>query len=128
MRERPPVAARLGRPHRVRAGERTLPAARPGHPGARVDQEERNFAHLWADRAARAIVLDVPDAVRRDLLRFLPAGDPARLTASGPPPAAGRGDGESPPPSDGAPPPPDGVRPPPSAAPPPAVDLPRCGA
>ncbi len=92
---------------------------------ARVDQEERNFARLWADRAARAIVLDVPDAVRRDLLRFLPAGDPARLTAAGPPPPAGRGDGESPPPPDGAPPPPDGVRPAPAAAPPPAVDLRR---
>ena len=84
---------------------------------ARVDQEERNFARLWADRAARAIVLDVPDAVRRDLLRFLPAGDPARLTAAGPPPS-GRGDGESAPP-------PDGVRPAPAAAPPPSVDLRR---
>ncbi len=92
---------------------------------ARVDQEERNFARLWADRAARAIVLDVPDAVRRDLLRFLPAGDPARLTAAGPPPAAGRGDGKSAPPPDSAPPPPDGVRPAPAAAPPPAVDLRR---
>ena len=76
---------------------------------ARVEQEERNFARLWADRAERAIVLDVPDAVRRDLLRFLPAGDrPARLIADGHPPAAvpGRGD----------------VPPPPAATPAPAVD------
>ena len=76
---------------------------------ARVDQEERNFARLWADRAERAIVLDVPDAVRRDLLRFLPAGDrPARLIADGHPPdgAPGsvRGDGDAPPPPDGVPP------------------------
>lgn len=38
-----------------------------------VDAEERTFAHLWADRAKRAKVLDVPAAVREDLLRFMPA-------------------------------------------------------
>ena len=71
---------------------------------ARVDQEERSFARLWADRADRAIVLDVPDAVRRDLLRFLPAGDrPARLIADGVPPAAAPGRGDVPPPPAGAP-------------------------
>ena len=97
---------------------------------ARVDQEERNFARLWADRSTRVIVLDVPDAVRRDLLRFLPDGDPARLTAAGPPPPDGRGDGDPAPPPDGrgdgdpapspdgAPSPPDGVRPMPTAPPP----------
>ena len=50
----------------------------------RVAEEERNFARLWADRALRAVVLDVPEAARRDLLRFLPAdgGLPARLEAA----------------------------------------------
>lgn len=38
----------------------------------RVASEERNFARLWADQSARAIVLNVPDAARRDLLRFMP--------------------------------------------------------
>ncbi len=47
---------------------------------ARVDAEEANFASLWADRAQRAIVLDVPEAARRDLMRFMPkTGRPARL-------------------------------------------------
>ena len=45
----------------------------------RVDREEQNFARLWADQSPRAIVLDVPDAARQDLLRFLPAELPARL-------------------------------------------------
>ncbi|MDD5336214.1 MAG: helicase-related protein [Rhodoferax sp.] len=46
-----------------------------------VDAEERTFAQLWADRSRRAKVLDVPSAVREDLLRFMPAdGDePERL-------------------------------------------------
>ena len=71
---------------------------------ARVDEEERNFARLWADRAASAIVLDVPDAVRRDLLRFLPAGGrPARLTAAALPPAGAAGDEKLPPPPAGEP-------------------------
>ena len=47
---------------------------------ARVADEEANFAHIWAGRARRVIVLEVPDAARRDLMRFLPASDkPARL-------------------------------------------------
>ena len=72
---------------------------------ARVDQEERNFARLWADRSTRVIVLDVPDAARRDLLRFLPAGDePARLTAPSPDGAAPR---PTPPETKPAPPAPD---------------------
>lgn len=46
-----------------------------------VDAEERTFAQLWADKAKRAKVLDVPAAVREDLLRFLPSDDqePERL-------------------------------------------------
>ncbi|MDE2982969.1 MAG: SNF2-related protein, partial [Gemmatimonadota bacterium] len=47
---------------------------------ARVDAEEESFRRLWRGRVARAHVLDVPDAVRQDLLRFLPKdGPPARL-------------------------------------------------
>jgi len=50
----------------------------------RVDQEERNFASLWAGRPSRVIVIDVPEAVREDLLRFMPAGDmPERLRRAG---------------------------------------------
>ena len=46
----------------------------------RVQTEEENFARLWADRSQRLIVLDVPSAVRQDLLRFLPKDDlPQRL-------------------------------------------------
>ena len=50
----------------------------------RVDEEERNFASLWASRPSRVIVIDVPEAVRRDLLRFMPAdGMPRRLRRAG---------------------------------------------
>ena len=50
----------------------------------RVDEEERNFASLWANRPSRVLVLDVPEAVRRDLLRFMPAdGMPKRLKRAG---------------------------------------------
>lgn len=45
--------------------------------GARVDAEEASFAKLWADKARRAITLDVPTALREQLLTFLP--DPERL-------------------------------------------------
>ncbi len=46
----------------------------------RVADEETNFARIWANKAHRVIVLDVPDAARRDLMRFMPANDrPARL-------------------------------------------------
>jgi hypothetical protein len=45
-----------------------------------VQAEEESFAHLWADRAACAIVMDVPAAVRLELLKFLPKDDvPGRL-------------------------------------------------
>ena len=51
----------------------------------RVDDEEAGFARIWANRSKRVIVLDVPDAARRDLMRFMPDSDtPARLKASGP--------------------------------------------
>ena len=52
----------------------------------RVEREEKNFARLWADQSPRAIVLDVPDAARQNLLRFLPSDLPARLTEQAPPP------------------------------------------
>ena len=48
----------------------------------RVAHEEGNFARLWAGRSGRVIVLNVPEAVRRDLMRFMPDDDfPARLKA-----------------------------------------------
>ena len=37
---------------------------------ARVQTEEENFARLWANRSPRLNVLDVPSAVRQDLMRF----------------------------------------------------------
>ena len=50
----------------------------------RVDHEEANFGRIWNGDASRVIVLEVPDAVRRDLMRFLPANDrPARLRKPG---------------------------------------------
>ena len=46
----------------------------------RVDQEEESFARIWAGKAKRVIVMDVPEAARRNLMRFMPATDlPARL-------------------------------------------------
>lgn len=45
--------------------------------GPRVDEEEASFAKLWADKARRAITLDVPTALREQLLTFL--SDPERL-------------------------------------------------
>lgn len=45
--------------------------------GPRVDEEEAGFAKLWANRAHRAITLDVPTALREQLLTFLP--DPDKL-------------------------------------------------
>ena len=56
----------------------------------RVADEEANFARIWGNKANRVIVLDTPEAVRRDLMRFLPESDqPARLRESEkePPPA-----------------------------------------
>ena len=46
--------------------------------------EEANFARIWGNKANRVIVLDTPEAARRDLMRFLPESDqPARLRDSG---------------------------------------------
>jgi hypothetical protein len=46
----------------------------------RVSEEDANFAKLWAGQSKHVITLDVPAAVREDLLRFLPTDDvPARL-------------------------------------------------
>lgn len=47
-----------------------------------VDDEERTFQELWADHSNHVVVVDVPAAVRDELLRFLPGKDgPARLKA-----------------------------------------------
>jgi SNF2 family DNA or RNA helicase len=46
----------------------------------RVAEEDANFAKLWAGQAKHVITIDVPTAVRDDLLRFLPETDvPARF-------------------------------------------------
>lgn len=51
----------------------------------RVAEEEGNFARIWANKSQRVIVLDVPDAARQDLMRFMPDSDlPARLKKSEP--------------------------------------------
>ena len=57
----------------------------------RVSDEEANFARIWADQAKRVIVLDAPEAARRDLMRFMPDSDqPARLRTAAPQPDAGK--------------------------------------
>lgn len=46
----------------------------------RVEEEEHNFARIWANKSARVITLDVPSALKQDLMRFMPEDDrPARL-------------------------------------------------
>jgi superfamily II DNA or RNA helicase len=46
----------------------------------RVHAEETNFTKLWADESKHVITMSIPDALRDDLLRFLPENDlPARL-------------------------------------------------
>ncbi|MCP5524358.1 MAG: DEAD/DEAH box helicase family protein [Verrucomicrobiales bacterium] len=53
----------------------------------RVAAEEANFAKLWAGESAHVLTMPVPDAVRDDLLRFLPEKDlPARLKKAEPEP------------------------------------------
>lgn len=56
----------------------------------RVADEEESFARLWNDKARHSLILDVPTAVREDLLRFLPLDDarPRRLDAEPAPDAA----------------------------------------
>ena len=47
----------------------------------RVEEEEENFSRIWANKSHRVVVLDVPEAVRQDLIRFMPTTDlPARLS------------------------------------------------
>jgi len=51
-----------------------------GGDGKRVDGEAEDFERIWKGDFKRLITLDVPDAARQDLLRFLPKDDrPARL-------------------------------------------------
>jgi SNF2 family DNA or RNA helicase len=46
----------------------------------RVDEEEQNFARIWAGYSPRLLTLDVASAIEQNLLRFLPDSDlPARL-------------------------------------------------
>ena len=46
----------------------------------RVEVEEKSFERLWANRQKRARVMEVPDAVRKNLLEFAPKeGLPKRL-------------------------------------------------
>ncbi|MDE0055392.1 MAG: SNF2-related protein [Gammaproteobacteria bacterium] len=67
----------------------------------RVDEEERNFARIWGAKdgngTRRLLVLDVPTAVRKDLMRFLPKGEerPKRLIEAG---VDNKDDTERPPP------------------------------
>lgn len=49
----------------------------------RVEEEDINFRRLWDGESPHVVTLDVPEAARADLLRFLPANDePARLKAT----------------------------------------------
>lgn len=46
----------------------------------RVDAEDTNFARIWSGVSPHLITVDVPTALRDDLLRFLPENDqPARM-------------------------------------------------
>ena len=54
---------------------------------SRVADEKTNFARIWENQAKRVIVLEAPEAVRLDLMRFMPDSDqPARLRPSKPEP------------------------------------------
>ena len=52
--------------------------------GEHVVAQEEEFARLWADRFERCLVIDVPQAVREDLLKFMPpdGGVPRRIGES----------------------------------------------
>jgi SNF2 family DNA or RNA helicase len=63
--------------------------------GRHVEDEEVSFSRLWNDKGRACLVLDVPSAVRQDLLRFLPQegsrphkleGDAQLEIVSAPPP------------------------------------------
>ena len=71
----------------------------------RVDAEESSFARLWSKPVDHLLVMDVPKAVRDDLMRFLPTGLPERLKDTVTPPEETAGP------------------PPVPAPPPPAIDL-----
>ncbi len=84
-----------------------------GSDRARVDRQEERFARLCANRAKRALVLDVPEAARRDLMRFLPRRALRRLPAGAPrtprtppPPRPEDEEAPAPPPVQTPPPPP----------------------
>ncbi len=53
-----------------------------------VREAEENFARLWANKARRCLVFDIPQAVREDLLRFIPREGnlPRRLREGDAPP------------------------------------------
>ena len=55
---------------------------------AHLAKEEKTFARLWSDQAQRALVVPIPDAVRQNLLQFLPPDGqlPQRLHRHAPPP------------------------------------------
>ncbi len=55
--------------------------------GAHVDAEEESFTRLWENTTKAALVVDVPTAVRDELLKFLPPDDelPTRLKDDKPP-------------------------------------------
>jgi SNF2 family DNA or RNA helicase len=59
-----------------------------GGTAAHVDDEETSFKKLWDNDAKAALVVDVPTAVRDELLKFLPPDDelPAKLKDVEPPP------------------------------------------
>ena len=54
----------------------------------RVEHEEANFARIWSNQANHVVTLDIPTAVRDDLLQFLPPDDtlPKRLKVKEPEP------------------------------------------
>ena len=68
----------------------------------RVDAEEASFAKLWSKPVDHLLVMDVPKAIRDDLMRFLPEGLPERLKDDDKPPE----EPEHPTPAPAPPPPP----------------------
>ena len=52
----------------------------------RVAAEEENFAKLWAGKVDHFKIVDIPKAVREDLMRFLPEDLPERLKGAEKPP------------------------------------------
>ncbi len=52
----------------------------------RVDAEEASFVGIWSKPVDHLLVMDVPKAIRDDLMRFLPEGLPERLKDAVKPP------------------------------------------